>query len=337
LAGKGRAIGLSDDRIRLICETARTLGYRPNALARGMRAGKFGSVALVLSAKPGRSYLPQHTLYGISEALAEQELHLTVAELPDEKLTDAGFVPKILREWCCDAMLVNYTDDIPGRMIELIEALRQPAIWLNRKQEHDCVYPDDVAMGRQAAQRLLAAGHRRIAYLDWGAGWKQLDTAHYSQRDRQEGYVEAMKAAGLTPQPIRREDSDVKTNWRELCEMLTRLLAGDDRPTAFVTYSTPFARRIATAASRRGLGLPADLSIVNTGNADSIDLDDGREISTVVAPEHAYGAAGVEAVLEKLEAPGGTRVPPRAVPPEQYYEGQTVAPPPRPAKRQMAQ
>ena len=319
----------TQERVRKL---AAEIGYRPNASARAMRAGKFGTVALVLSAHPGRSYLPERALRGICQTLSDRELQLTIAQLPDEKLTDAGFVPRLLREYCCDGMLIDYTDHIPDRMIDLIEQLRQPAIWLNRKQDHDCVYPDDLALGRQATQRLLAAGHRRIAYLDWGAGWKQLDEAHYSQRDRQAGYAEAMTAAGLTPQPIRRDDSDVVSHAGELCETVTALLAGDDRPTAFVAYAPHFARRAAAAALLRHLRVPEDLSLVAISGGGQLSLDDGRPLSTAAVPERNYGTAGVEALLEKLAAPGGTRLAPRAVPPEEFFEGQTVAPPPRPAE-----
>ncbi|MBS3735469.1 MAG: LacI family DNA-binding transcriptional regulator [Phycisphaerae bacterium] len=319
--------GVSDETRDRVLQTARKMGYRANAFARGMRSGSFGSIAVVLSAHPGRSYLPQAALRGICEVLRERELQLSVAELPDEKLTDAGFVPRLLREYCCDGMLVDYTDWVPDKVIDLIESLRQPVIWLNRKQDHDCVYPDDVATGRQATQRLLSAGHRRIAYLDWGAGWKQLDQAHYSQRDRQAGYEQTMRDAGLTPEPIRRDDSDVPTSEQALREAVSAALIADDRPTAFVTYSWPFARRVAAVATAMGLRVPNDLSLVNTGSDDQVELDDGSIVTTVVTPERQYGAAGVEAVLEKLDAPPGSRLAPRAVGPAGIIGGCTVAPP----------
>jgi DNA-binding LacI/PurR family transcriptional regulator len=317
---------LSAETRRRVRVTAQELGYRANASARAMRAGEFGTIALVLSAHSGRSYLPQQTLEGICDTLGEQELHLTIARLPDEKLTDAGFVPKIIREYCCDGMLIDYTDDIPEEMIELIESLQQPVIWLNRKQNHDCVYPDDVAIGRQATQRLLSAGHRRIAYVDRGTGWKQLSKAHYSQRDRQAGYVEAMSAAGLRPRILRRDDSDIAETPREFHQAMVDLLGEDGRPTAFVTYSRVFAQNIATAALRRGLSVPADVSLVTVCYQAEVTVD-GLQIDFVMTPTRAYGVAGVEALLTRCEEPAA-HLPPRAVAPREFRQGQTVAPPP---------
>jgi LacI family transcriptional regulator len=308
------------ERVRKL---AAEIGYRPNASARAMRAGKFGTVALVLSAHPGRSYLPERALRGICQTLSDRELQLTIAQLPDEKLTDAGFVPRLLREYCCDGMLIDYTDHIPDRMIELIEQLRQPAIWLNRKQDHDCVYPDDLAMGREATRRLLAAGHRRIAYVDWGAGWKQLDQAHYSQRDRQAGYEAAMRDAGLTCRIVRREDSTIDSSAEELMALIGDLVTGADAPTAFVTYSWPFGRRIAAAVMRRQRRVPQDVSLV-TISEQRERLDDGTYVDTEIVPTHAYGVAGVQAVLDKLDEPQ-KRLAPRAVAPEPFAKGQSVA------------
>jgi LacI family transcriptional regulator len=330
ILNRGNAGAYRAETAHRVNEAARRLGYRPNALARAIRLGHFGNIALLLSVHRGRSYLSPETLHGIVQGLREQELHLTVAELPDAELTDAGFVPRILREWCCDGLLVNYTDSIPERMIELIEQSRQPAVWLNRKQDHDCVYPDDFAIGRQATEQLLEAGHRRIAYLDWGAGWKQLAAAHYSQRDRQAGYVKAMKDAGLAPQPIRREDSEVQMAPRQarqvLGDALDGLLADDDRPTAFVTYSPDFARRVAGAARERSLRIPADLSLVTTCAGQGPTLEDGTPISAAVVPEREYGREGVAALLEKVAAPQ-KRLAPRPVAPGKFAQGQTLAPP----------
>jgi len=316
---------ISETTRKRVRKLASEIGYRPNAAARAMRAGQFGQIALLLSAHPGRSYLPQQTLDGISGAVSGREMYLAIARLPDEKLTAAGFVPKILREYSCDGMLIDYTDDIPAAMIELIEDLGQPAIWLNRKHSRDCVYPDDLAIGRQATERLLAAGHRRIAYVDRGAGWKQLAQAHYSQRDRQAGYVEAMTAAGLKPRILRREDSTVKETPRDFHQAMVDLLGEDDRPTAFVTYSRVFAQNIGTAALRRGLSVPADVSLVTVSYQAEVTVD-GLWIDFVMTPTRACGVAGIDAVLARCERPAA-HLPPRAIAPVGFYEGQTVAPP----------
>ncbi|MBS3734205.1 MAG: LacI family DNA-binding transcriptional regulator [Phycisphaerae bacterium] len=318
--------GVSQATRRRIQKLADKFGYRPNAFARGMRTGTFGTVALILSKHAERSYLPFQALAGICDALDQDGLQLTVARLPDEKLTDASFLPRICRELCSDGMLIDYTNDTPNKLDRLVESLRQPAIWLNRKRAHDCVYPDDVALGREATRRLLAVGHRRIVYFDWGPGWKQLDHVHYSRRDRQVGYAEAMRDAGLTPRPIRRDDSDVPTSSQEIMAVIGELVRGENAATGFVSYAWRFGRHVAAGVQRQGLRVPADVSMITIGE-QLHRTDDNTWVDTAVVPSYGYGVAAVEAVLDKIKSPE-TLLPARAVEPAEFRSGQTVAPPP---------
>jgi DNA-binding LacI/PurR family transcriptional regulator len=104
-----------------------------------MRTGSFGCVALLLSTRQFHSALPIGLMEGIHDGLAERNLHLTFARVPDEKLTDEQEVPKFLREWMADGMIVNYTHDFPVRLLTLINEHEMPSIWTNAKLDADCV------------------------------------------------------------------------------------------------------------------------------------------------------------------------------------------------------
>ena len=128
-----------------ILEVARRMGYRPNGFARAIRTGRFGNVGLLLSTVKLFSYLDDEFLDGVHDALSERNYHLTVSKLPDAELTSGERVPKLLREMAVDGLLVNYTHSIPRDMIRLLKAHGVPSIWVNSKQNADCVYPDDAA------------------------------------------------------------------------------------------------------------------------------------------------------------------------------------------------
>jgi len=306
------------ERIRKI---AAELDYRPNAAARAMRRGRFGAVGLLLSTDRGRSYLPSDLVDGIDDALAEREIQLTVVRLPDEKLTDQGFVPRILREWCCDGLLINYTDHIPDKMIDLIERSRHPAVWLNTRGEHNCVYPDDFAGSRMATRRLLQLGHRRIAYAHYTTRNPEVEMAvlHYSVRDRIEGYREAMREAGLTPRvfgwaaPPRPQRPALARQW----------LYGPDRPTGVVAHSPESAVVVLLAAAAAGLPVPQRLSLVMI--ADAGRNVGGHDAATARVPMRAVGAEAVELLIERLPAPLTDR-PAKAVAYD-WDDGATLAPP----------
>jgi LacI family transcriptional regulator len=300
-------------RIRRI---ATEMGYRPHAAARAMSEGRFGTVALLLSTEAGRSTLPTALLDGIHDALSQRGMNLMIAKLPDEKLTSEGFVPKVLREWMADGLLINYNRTIPSRMIDLIEGHHVPAVWINCKRDADCVYPDDFGGGRTATEHLLKLGHREIAYMEFSAGEPEL--RHYSEADRRAGYEQAMRKAGLPPRLFAPDPPDAGAPELDLA---LRWLSQPQRPTAVVAYSHGPA--VQHAAALTGLRVPADLSVVSFGEKSTRPL--GRPETVALIPTGTVGAQAVEMLLAKLEAPDEPLRP--IIVAESLAEGATTAAP----------
>jgi LacI family transcriptional regulator len=311
LNDKGSYPDSTRDRVQRV---ARELGYRPNRSARAMQSGRFGCVALLGSTIASRSVLPEQLLAGVMDVLAEHDLQLLLAALPDASLADDGYVPRILREWMVDGLLINYNADIPAALAQVIEGHQLPAVWINSKQEHDCVFPDDFEAAREAAERLINLGHRRIAYVDW------VGVTHYSRADRARGYEEAMAARGLTPTLIAAEGTHSHLVLAE--RVLDRPAA--ERPTAVITYAPFMATTLAYAAARRGRRVPEDLSLVCFNNR--VERTIGQALDAMVLPEAEMGRLAVEMLLQKIEDPS-RRLAPRAVR-ATYGAGEMVAPPP---------
>lgn len=290
---------------RRIAQAAQRLGYRPSASARAMRSGRTGAVGLLLSTEPHRSSLFENELMGIYDGLAERDLRLTVARLPDEKLTSEGFVPKILREWSSDGLLINYNSMIPQAMVDLIEQYNIPSIWMNSKRPTDAVYPDEFAAGRQATEHLLSLGHRRIAWANYSG------VEHFSASDRRTGYLVAMQQAGLSPQVIESETGS-KIDRAERIALSKQWMEASDRPTAVVAYAKSTAVPILLAAEAKlGLRVGRDLSIVTYDNR--LSDESGMALDTVIMPEYDLGRAAVEMLIQKIEAPGEP-IPSRCLP-----------------------
>lgn len=299
LNGKARDVGISPGCVDRVMDAVRLLNYRPNGAARAVRRSQFSSVALLLSAQGDRSYLPGALRGAIMRSLAERELHLTLAELPDEKLTSEGYIPRILRELAADGLLVNYTERIPAAMVRLIERHALPAVWINVKRTADCVHPDDLQGGALAAAHLLRQGRRRIAYLDYPHAWEQLPDAHYSAADREAGVRRAVEGAGLTLRLLREQRP---TTVAERAAQMTGWLRGEDRPDGVIAYSPSDAIDVCFQAALAGLRVPGDLEVVTF--ADETVYLGGRPIPTVLVPQLEVGLKAVEMLAAKLSAPG---------------------------------
>lgn len=306
-------------KVRAIAER---LNYRPNSAAKAIASGRFGAIGLLNSTDASSSHMFEQTFRAIEARLEERDLHLSVGSLPDEKLVSENYVPKLLREWAADALIVNYIADIPQRMIDLIYQYRIPSVWLNVKREHDCIYPDDFAGAKQATEYLIKLGHRSIAYLH------PTNSSHYSVADRESGYVEAMRAAKLKkrvisyehPHPLKNSSVtlpiDVSRNW----------LSGPLRPTAVLSYSSLLAYSVYCAAVEQGLKVPHDISIVAFDDRPAIAI--GLPVTTICIPAESMGYNAVSTVLQKLDNPD-VMLQPQALP-LTLIEGITCAPPPAP-------
>ncbi len=162
-----------------------------------------------------------------------------------------------------------------------------PLVLLNcyeRKLRFPSAVPGDFVGGFTAADRLIRAGHRRIAHL---AGEHLLEAAV----DRERGFREAFARHGLEV------DESLVTlgGWtiRAGRERALDLLSRPDRPSAIFCFNDRMALGCYEAARMLGLSIPEDLSIVGFDNEDlSASLDPPLSTLTLPHDEMARWAVG---------------------------------------------
>ena len=297
--------------VERVFAAADRLGYRPNAQARAVAAGKVGTIALVLG-EAHYSHLPQELLHGIHDRLARAELTLMVTVLSDAQLADDAFIPDILTTLMADGILINYHYHFPPRLLEAIDRYRVPAVWINVRKDRDAVCFDDAGAARDATARLLDLGHRRIAYID--RALEREEHLHYSCIERRDAYREAMTAAGLEPTVITGTDPgtiELVAGWR----------SRDDRPTAILSYNLHVAQDIATAAALHGWRVPADLSLVTFGRTHH----GVPRVAAFDQPWTRLGSTAVDLLLRRLASGGPLASEAVAL---EWRPGDSLAPPP---------
>jgi DNA-binding LacI/PurR family transcriptional regulator len=321
LSGQAERMRIHPDTRKRVLAAAEEMGYRPDAAARAMRTGKYANVGFLQP--ENRVYLPHSLLDGMMTALDAEGLHLTVARVPDAALSTQRYLPRVLSELRVDGLLVNHLVEIAPHVREAMERYRVPVVWLNNKLPADCVYPDDYAGARDATRHLLALGHTRIVYLY--RPWDDGADVHYSVTDRRAGYEAALREAGLAPRALRLGDAE--NHGAARVSHALALLAGDDRPTAILTYERDVALPVAFAALRLGLSVPRDLSLMEFHFHH--DWESGLKITSVITPFEEVGARAVQMLLKKMERPEEP-LPPVTVPLQMRLDfGETLAPPPR--------
>ena len=280
-----------------VLAAAAEAGYRPNAAARAMRLGRHSTVALLSSAAPGLGIMPIATLNALHDRLAEAGLRLLLCRLGDDRFNEPGRLPAIATEYVADAVVLNRILPPEDPVAEALEANRLPAIWFNIEREHSAVRPDDAGAGRMAVERLLALGHRRIAYAN------ALFTAHISEADRRAGYLEAMRKAGL-PSDARfaaHPGVTVAGPGMDMVGFYRAWLAQADRPTALVINEHLGMAPLLVACAMQGIRIPQDLSVLVIGGPAEAELM--LRTAKMVVPEAELGTSLAEMVIAQLAQP----------------------------------
>jgi LacI family transcriptional regulator len=303
-----------------VLAAAQELGYRANPSARAIRAGRFGSVALVQSQLG--EYLPAELLHGLTTGMAARDLNLVLTHVANVDESSESYLAQVQRALSVDGVFINRHGDSTPSFLERIRRLRIPAVFLNSKQEADCVYPDELHGGQLAVEYLLRLGHERIAYLET----EERRLPHYSERDRRCGYERAMALAGR-----RSWVRQIPVEWRsagdghadERVKAVMALLERSDRPTAVVAYELTESLAVVRAALQLGLRIPEDLSLIHFHHqlSDRYFLP----IHTVSNMMQQVGEGAVAMLLEKIENPE-QELPSQAIP-EALLEGATCMPP----------
>lgn len=319
LNGRAKEQRIKPETQERVLKVAHELGYRANAAARAVRAGRFGNIALVQSLYG--QYLPDELLHGLTQAIASRDIRFVLTEATDRVIREETYLSHTMRELSVDGVIINRHLGFSEDYLAHIQRLGIPAILLNVNQEFDCVHPDDLTGGRIAAELLLHLGHERIAFVDSD----EPENGHYSKQDRREGYERAMTIAGKRPQTVllpRAFPAPDCSGADPRIEAARLLLAQADRPTAIVAYEIAEAMAVIHAAHILGMRIPDDLSIVQFHHR--IDLRFFLPIQTVSNAMTEVGTTAVEMLLEKIDTPQ-TPLPSRVVP-VRMLEGATCRP-----------
>ncbi len=316
LAGSGQV--RESTRLRILAAAER-LGYRPNLSARAMRRHGVHRIGLLCSASWGRTHLTVGLILGMHEALHRIGASLAILNLSDDEMLDEPAMRLAIGDSAGDGLIVAYESRQPAGLESVLHKLRVPVVWYNVHRDSDCVRLDDHAIGRAAAERLIAAGHRSLMYFCHS--YDPTDPQeHYSSSERFSGAAHACAAAGVRLIAVR---GRIPTPDRPA--HAARALATG--ATAAVCYSAAAAWELYRAANLASLRIPADLSLV------SCDGDWGPYAPMRVAgfsPDYVeLGRMTAGALLDKLAQPA-QKLAPRTCPASANAGQDTVAPPAHP-------
>lgn len=276
---------------------ARNLGYRPDALARGLITGRSRIVGLVVAYLDNPFYTA--AIERLSHALQASGHHLLIFTTGGAAVgDDHSAVISEMMAYRIDA-LIAASVTLSGDLVAQCDAAGLPVVLFNRATRDDrlpAVTSDNRAGGRAVARHLTGLGRARIAHV---AGWQGSSTG----RDRLAGLREGLAKAGQGLHAL----ADGMYDRPTAAAAARAMMAAADPPDAIFAGNDHMALAVMDALRALGLDVPGDVAVVGY---DDIPMAawPAYALTTVRQDVDAMVAATVATVLDRIE---GRAVAPR--------------------------
>ncbi|MFF4835458.1 LacI family DNA-binding transcriptional regulator [Streptomyces sp. NPDC001315] len=279
--------GASEATRQRVLQVAKRLGYTPPSARNGKRGrtGLIGVLTLDLTAQ-----YSLEIVRGIAQEVADDERELLLRACLDaihERDRIAAFAGGLV-----DGLLLIAPVLDPDTAQE-IQAGDLPVVVIDPRRldlRLPRVTVDNYDGGRAGTHHLIEAGHRRIAYI-------RGEDDHESTELRYRGYADALRLAGIQPDPALVASSNF--NHQGGVYAATKLLTAEQRPTAIVAGADLIALGALSAARTLGLSVPDDLSIVGFDDLPQA-AHSAPPLTTVRQPLQEMGRAGTRALMSLI-------------------------------------
>jgi LacI family transcriptional regulator len=286
LNGSGYVSDAARDRLVAV---ANRLGYVPNASARTLKQRTSRVVGVVVSDLDNQFYA--RLAAGIEQVLREANYQMMVLGDNSEAAEEVAGARTFLAMRAPGVIMTpvgsDATELLRSRGIAVVEVDRRLA-----EVPCDAVVIDNERGGREATMHLVGLGHRRIALLGVETDWT-------SDAGRLSGYRTALRNAGIEFDkrlvvriPLHSPDT----------EMRIEALLDEGAPTAIFAANNTLAEQVWHVLRRRGLRIPADVSLVGFDDVPWMGMVDPA-ITVVEQPTLELGRRAALLLLRRLDGP----------------------------------
>ncbi|MCE7480923.1 LacI family DNA-binding transcriptional regulator [Microbacterium profundi] len=272
------------------------LDYRPNPVARTLRTGRTGMLALVVPEidVPYFSELARDVIDAAAEVGYRVMIDQTGHDHERERQLLTGEGRTMLFDGLLFSPLVTKSE-----LLDMHGTTRMPLILLGEHDfdgRYDHVAIDNVAAARDAVGHLIDTGRTRIAAI----GSQPLEE-YATPLQRSAGYEAALADAGLD---LRSEYVITAAHYSRADGYAagTALLALDPRPDAIFCFSDLLAFGAMRAVFDAGLRVPEDVAVIGID-----DVDEGRysrpSLSTISLDTQFIARESVRRIIDRIEDP----------------------------------
>ena len=275
-----------------ILEAARVLSYRPNRAARDLRVRSSRAVGVLIPDIENPFYTS--LVCGIEDVLSKTDFSLLLASYNEDPEQEARRLEVFRAEGVCG--LIFAASRTPSSIYSELERDGLTLVAVSRSVPR--IRADEVTVASRdgayvATSHLIKLGHKRIAMING-------PTVFPTARDREAGYVEALREAGL---PVR-EDLLVHCAFKQAAghEAMEQFLNLPKPPTAIFAASNLLTLGALQAIHERNLSIPDQIAVVGFDDMPwAMSLR--PPLTTVAQPAFEAGRTAAEMLLARVREP----------------------------------
>lgn len=272
----------TQERVRKV---AQKLGYRQNALARGLARGQSDLIGFISDGVATSPFAGQVLQGAQDEAWRSNKLLLVIDTNGDDEIASkaCAFMLEHQVEGIAYSSWVHHLVTPPNELSKVNTVLIN---CFDSAMRYPAVVPDEVQGGEAATNLLLAAGHTRVAFIN-----DKVRTP--ASVGRLKGYKQALAKARIPYDPslVILRTADQEGGYSAAGAVLA---SGAD---SVFCHNDRTAMGLYDALKSRGKRIPEDFSIVGFDNQEVIADHLHPALSTVGLPQYALGVLGIRLLL----------------------------------------
>jgi DNA-binding LacI/PurR family transcriptional regulator len=259
-----------------VMQAATQVGYRPNAIARGLITQRSNMIAVIITHMTNLNY--PEVLVELTQAFSNEGIRVLLFTIERESET-TGVLDQVL-QYQVDGVVAAAT--LSAKQTRLLEQADIPVIFFNRSLKNG---------ERWLVNQLVSFGHKRFAIIS-GPEDSVVSV------ERTSGAIDRLTELGVSQPLIVSGDYSYESGR----QAFDKILASHTLPDAIIAANDVMAIGCIDEAEARGVGVPSELSVVGFDGVSPARFA-AYDLTTVQQPIKRMTLAAVEMLLERVNDP----------------------------------
>ncbi|MFD3445283.1 catabolite control protein A [Microbacteriaceae bacterium 4G12] len=273
-----------------VLEAIERLGYRPNAVARGLASKKTTTVGVIIPDISNIFYA--ELARGIEDIATMYKYNIILSNSDQNKEKEMHLLNTMLGKQVDGIVFMG--ENITEEHVEEFKKSPAPIVLaasFDKQNSTPSVNIDYLQAAYDAMKYLLEKGHKRIAFV---SGPYEHAAAN---GQKLAGYKKALEEAGVSFDEELVVEGDY--TYDSGMEAFDKLWEATDKPTAMFVSSDEMALGVVHAAQDKGIHIPNDLEVIGFDNT-RLAMMVRPQLTTVVQPMYDIGAVAMRLLTKYM-------------------------------------